>query len=144
MGIDSIATREHTAEAAYSRALPRIRSLMLGLAPVSVLLALWRLGWYTALGLTCGCAIAYGNFHWLKHGVEGLAEGIVDAGKVPSSRGIVARFVVRYILMAVGGYVMFTVSRASLYGFLAGLFLPAAAIACEAVYEAYLALVRGI
>jgi hypothetical protein len=144
MGADPMASSEHPAEAAYSRALPRIRSFMLGLAPVSVILALWGLEWRTALGLACGCAIAYGNFHWLQRGVEGLADRIVDAGKVQSSRGIVARFLLRYILMAAGGYVMLTVSRVSLYGFLAGLFLPVAAIACEAAYEAYLALARGI
>jgi hypothetical protein len=31
-----------------------------------------------------------------------------------------------------------------LYGFFAGLFLPVAAILCEAVYEVYAALIRGI
>jgi len=144
MGADPIATHEHPAEAAYSGALPRIRSFMLGLVPVFVILALWRLGWRTALGLACGCLIAYWNFQWLKRGVEGLADSIVDAGKVQSSRGIVARFLLRYILMAAGAYVILIVSRASLYGFLAGLFLPVAAIGCEAAYEAYLALARGI
>ena len=97
-----------------------------------------------ALGLACGCAIAYLNFHWLKRGVEGLADRIVATGKSHSTRGIVARFLVRYVLMAAGAYVILTVSPASLYGLLAGLFLPVAAIACEAAYEAYVALARGL
>ena len=45
------------------------------------------------------------------------------------------RFLLRYVLMALGAYVIFTVSPASLYGLFAGLFLPVAAIACEAAYE---------
>jgi hypothetical protein len=47
-------------------------------------------------------------------------------------------------LMALGAYVILTVSPASLNGLLAGLFLPVAAIACEAVYELYAALARGV
>ena len=132
------------AEAAYSGALPRIRSFMLGLGPAFIIVAWWRLGWRAALGLACGCVIAYWNFHWLQRGVEELGDRIVGAAMVQSSRGIVARFLLRYILLAAGGYVILTVSRPSLYGFLAGLFLPVAAIACEAAYEAYLAWARGI
>jgi hypothetical protein len=46
--------------------------------------------------------------------------------------------------MAIGAYAILTVSPASLYGLLAGLFLPVAAIACEAVYELYAALAHGL
>jgi hypothetical protein len=46
--------------------------------------------------------------------------------------------------MAVGAYVILTVSPASLNGLLAGLFLPVAAILCEAGYEVYAALIRGV
>jgi hypothetical protein len=137
-------SNEHPAEAAYAGALPRIRGFMLGLGPAFVILAWWRLGWRTALGLAGGCVIAYGNFHWLERAVEELGDRIVGDGKAQSSRGMVARFLLRYIWMAAGGYVILTVSRASLYGFLAGLFLPVAAIACEAAYEAYLAWARGL
>jgi hypothetical protein len=135
---------DDAAETFYAGALVRIRRFMLGLTPAFVLLVWWRLGWRMALGLACGCAIAYLNFHWLKRGVEGLADRIVATGKSHSSRGIVVRFLVRYVLMAVGAYGILTVSPASLYGLLAGLFLPVAAIACEAAYEAYVALARGI
>jgi hypothetical protein len=104
---------------------------------------LW-LGWRTALGLACGCAVAYLNFHWLKRGVEALADRIVRAGKPQSGKGIVARFLLRYLLMGLAAYGILTVSPASVYGLLAGLFLPVAAIACEAAYEIYVALARGL
>ncbi len=54
------------------------------------------------------------------------------------------RFLLRYFLMALGAYAIFTVSRASLFGLFAGLFLPVAAIVCEAAFEAYAVLVRGL
>jgi hypothetical protein len=56
----------------------------------------------------------------------------------------VLRFLLRYLLMGLSAYAIFTVSRASLYGLLAGLFLPVAGIACEAAYEVYAALARGM
>ena len=117
---------------------------MLYLALLSPLAAWWLFGWRTALGLACGSVVAYLNFQWLKRGVEGLADRIVEAGKSQSSKGIVLRFLLRYVLMGLAAYGMLAVSPASLYGLLAGLFLPVAAIACEAAYETYVALVRGL
>ena len=103
-----------------------------------------RFGARTGLGLACGCLIACFNFVWLKRGVEGLADRVVGEGKPRSGKGIVARFLLRYVLMGLGAYVILSVSPASLYGLLAGLFLPVAAIACEAAYELYVALARGL
>jgi len=45
--------------------------------------------------------------------------------------------------MALVAFAILTVSRESLYGLFAGLFLPAAAILCEAAYEAYKVAVSG-
>ena len=117
---------------------------MLALMLAIPLPAWWPFGWRTAVGLGCGCLVAYLNFHWLKRGVEGLADRIVDSAKTQSSKRVVGQFLLRYILMGLAAYGIFTVSPASLYGFLAGLFLPVAAIACETAYEAYVALARGL
>ena len=141
-------TEAHTtadaAEAAYSGALPRIQRCMLVVGGLVPWIGWLWFGWRTALGLVCGCAVAYLNFDWLKRGVEALGDRIVRAGKPQSGKGIVARFLLRYVLMGLAAYGILTVSPASLYGFLAGLFLPVAAIACEAAYEAYVALARGL
>ena len=94
-------------------------------------------GWRVSLGLLFGCIIAYVNFHWLKSVVAGLAELTVQSGTPASGRGIVFRFLLRYFLMAVVGFVILTVSRESLYGFFAGLLIPVAALLCEAAYETY-------
>ena len=102
------------------------------------------LGLRPAIGLACGCLIAHFNFIWLKRGVEALADRVVGEGKPQGGKGIVARFLLRYVLMGLGAYVILSVSPASLYGLLAGLFLPVAGIACEAAYELYVAVARGL
>ena len=128
----------------YSRALRRIRRCMIALALIFGLAAWLQFGWRVALGFFCGCAIAYLNFHWLDRVVTALADRATQTGRKQSSSGVVFRFLARYFLMAAAAYVILTVSRASLYGLLAGLFLPIGAIVCEAAYELYFALCRGV
>jgi hypothetical protein len=125
----------------YSRALLRIQRLMLvlGIAALVVLSAIF--GWRIGLGFALGAAIAEFNFYWLKKVVAGLAE---STSGIVSGRRVRQRFLLRYFLMAAVAFVILTVSRKSLYGLFAGLFLPVAAILCEAAYEAYAALIRGL
>jgi hypothetical protein len=128
----------------YSGALPRISRFMVVLALLATLAAWPLYGWRVMLGVAFGCAISYLNFHWLERVLTNLADRLSPTEPRRSSKGIVLRFLVRYFLMGLAAYVIFSVSPASLYGLFAGLFLPVAAIACEAVYEAYVALARGL
>jgi|SRR5579862_7442079 len=137
-------TVDAAAERFFSGALGRIGAFMLVLWPILIAASCWRFGWRPALGLACGCAIAYVNFYWLKKAIAGFIDRTVGADSSGSGQGIVFRFLLRYVLMAVGAYAILTVSPASLNGLLAGLFLPVAAIACETVYELYAALARGM
>jgi hypothetical protein len=121
----------------YARSLERIQSFMLVLGIAALITACIFFGWRIGLGFALGATIAYLNFHWLKKVVAGLAELTIGTGTPASSRGVVHRFLLRYFLMAIVAFVILTVSRESLYGLFAGLFLPVAAILCEAVYEAY-------
>jgi hypothetical protein len=131
-------------EAFYAGALDRIRVSMIVLAVALSGAAGWRFGRAAAFGFLCGCAIAYLNFHWLKSGVSGLADRVTDSGKSQSGKGIVARFLLRYVLLGAVAYGILTSFPASLRGLFAGLFLPVGAIACEAAYEMYVGLARGI
>jgi len=135
---------ETKADSFYAGAVTRIPRFMLGLAAIFTIAAWLRFGWRVGLGFACGCAIAYLNFHWLERVVSGLADRVTQTGERQSGKGVVLRFLLRYFLMAVAAYVIFSVSPASLYGLFAGLFLPVAGIACEAAYEIYAAFARGV
>src|ERR1700674_3505987 len=121
----------------YSRALERIQKFMLLLGIAALITACIFFGWRIGMGFALGAAIAYLNFHWLKKVVAGLADLTIGSATPASSRGVVHRFILRYFLMAIVAFVILAVSRESLFGLFAGLFLPVAAILCETAYEAY-------
>jgi hypothetical protein len=131
------------ADSFYAGALSRIRRFMIGLGAGLTGIAALHFGVIIALGFAVGCVVAYLNFHWLKRAVSGLADRVSASPKKQSSGRIVLSFLVRYLLMAVAAYAIFKISPASLYGLLAGLFLPVSAILCEAAYETFVALRRG-
>jgi ATP synthase I chain len=131
-------------EVFYSGALDRVRLSMIIVGLIFTAAAIVRYGWQVGLGFGLGCVVSYLNFYWLKRVVSAMADRITKSGKGESGKGIVARFVLRYVLMGLAAYVILSVSPASLYGLLAGLFLPVAAIACEAGYEVYVAVARGL
>jgi len=126
----------------YSGALDRIRISMIVLGGTLSLGAWLIFGMRPALGFLLGCVIAYLNFQWLKSGVSGLADRASNSGKAQSGKGIIARFLLRYVLLGVAAYVILTSFPASLRGLFAGLFLPVGAIACEAVYEVFTGITR--
>lgn len=132
------------AERFYSGAVGRITRFMPVIALITTAVLLVRLGPLFAAGFFLGCVIAYLNFRWLERGVSALADRVTASGKPQSSSGIVLRFLLRYALIAAGCYAIFRVSVTALFGLLAGLFLPVAAIACEAVYEVVVALRKGL
>lgn len=128
----------------YSGALDRIRRIMGVVGVVATAVAWWSYGTALALGLAAGCVISYVNFFWLKQAVGGLLDRVHSSGKRQPAGGIVARFLLRYALIALAGYAIFRVSLTALYGLLGGLFLTVAAILCEAMYEVWVAVRRGI
>jgi hypothetical protein len=142
--IDTEPKIDPRAEQFYSGAMTRIVKLMPILAGIAALAVLARFGWRIAAGFAVGCSIGYLNFVWLKRVVNALADRVTQTGFQEGGRAVVTRFLVRYALIAVAVYAIFRVSKASVSGMLAGLFLPVAAIACEAAYEVYAALRRGI
>jgi len=126
----------------YSGATKRIPRFMIALGLLLTVFAWWNFGLTAALGFLGGSIIAFLNFRWLKSGVAGLADRVTNSGKPQSGKGIVARFLLRYVLMGAAAYVILTSFPASLRGLFVGLFLPVGAIACEAAYETYVVLTR--
>jgi hypothetical protein len=138
------AAPDPAAEKFYSGAMDRIRRFMAGIGVIATVAVWIAFGWKVAIGLALGCVIAWVNFYWLKQAVGALADRVTSTGHKQSGGGVVARFLLRYALIALGGYAIFSVSRDSLYGLLGGLFLTVAAILCEAVYEVVISFRRGI
>ncbi len=130
------------AEAFLDRALPRIRRIMLVLAVVGTLVSL-AFRWQAAAGFVIGAVISYLNQRWLERAIEALGERITQQQSTERGGIIVVRAVLRYVLIAAGAYVIFNVSLAGLYGFLGGVCLPIAAIACEVAAEVFIMLRHG-
>lgn len=133
-----------TSEQFFDGALGRIERIMLLLCIGITVVFFVLLGWRLALGVAVGSGIAYLNFFWLKRMVTAVADGVTQSGHGESGTGVIIRFLLRYTLMGIAACVIFSVSPASLKGLFAGLFLPIAAIACEAAYQAYAAVTKGV
>src|SRR5579872_6081000 len=128
---------DFSSEQFFDGALSRIERVMLLLWIGVTVTFLVLFGWRLALGVAIGSGIAYLNFFWLKRMVMAVADRVTLSGQRESGVGVFIRFLLRYTLMGIAACVIFSVSPASLKGLFAGLFLPIAAIACEAAYQAY-------
>jgi hypothetical protein len=105
---------------------------------------LWaKYGHGMALSFVLGGGISLVNFYWLKRTLAALVEAVAVRGRKRSSAGIVLRFVLRYVLIAVAAYAIFRSSAMSMYGLCAGLSLPVGAVLIEAAYAIYGVLRRG-
>jgi hypothetical protein len=133
-----------TSEQFFEGALSRIERVMMLLWIGITVVFFAVLGWRLALGVAVGAGIAYLNFFWLKRMVTAVADRVTQSGHGESGAGVIIRFLLRYTLMGIAACVILSVSPASLKGLFAGLFLPVAAIACEAAYQAYAALAKGV
>ena len=133
-----------TAEAFLERALPRIRRIMLVLGAIGIVVCLAFFRWQVTAGFVMGAAVSILNQRWLERAIEALGERITNQQSRERGGAIVARAALRYVLIAGGAYVIFNVSLAALYGFLGGVCLPIAAMACEVAAEALILLRRGI
>ena len=101
----------------------------------AILCWLWR-DWHWGAGFAIGAILSALNFYWLKTAVSLLAQ-VAGSGHPVRSGGTVARFVFRYVLIGVAGYVIFESSFISLKAFFLGLFLFIAAILVEVAYQIY-------
>jgi hypothetical protein len=128
-------------EAFYAEVYRRLVTIMALLGAGGTIAAGIWYGLSMAAAFFVGTVIAVLNFHWLKHTIEAMG------GRLPSRAraawGVVLRFLLRYVLIAAAAYVILKSTTNSLYGFFAGLAIPAGAIVIEAMYETYRAL-RGL
>lgn len=128
----------------YDGALRRIRRFLLVLGGIGLVGCLFVFGGVVATGFLAGAAIAYVNHVWLERVVGALGDRITSGQSRETGASIAARTILRYAFIALGAYVIFRVSLAGLYGFLGGICLAIAAIACEAAVEMFVGLRRGL
>ena len=122
--------------------MPRIRRFILVLGGVGLIACALKFGRVVAAGFLVGAIVSYVNHRWLERMIEALGERITTGQSRERGGIIVVRAVLRYAFIALGAYVIFRVSLAGLYGFLGGVCLTIAAIACEAAVEVYAELRR--
>ena len=137
----------------YDGALRRAQKTTLALAVVTVLAGLAMRGWRTAAPLALGAAIGWLNFRWLMLSslsllsrVQRLTEesGGARPANLPGGVGSVARFLLRYLLLAAAAYVIVMWSVFSILALFCGLFLPIMALMAEAGYEVWVSYRKGL
>ncbi len=117
---------------------------MVALAALATPIVWLGLGARVAVPFAAGCLLAFLSTHWQKQTVEALCDALTRPGQGVRTGVVVRRFLLRYLLVGIGAYVIFKSSAFNVYGLLVGLSLPVAAITCEAAYETYVAVRRGI
>jgi len=140
MNTANIHAEDPAAQQFYVQAYTRIVRSMLAVALLASAVFFWRPGWKFASSFVVGCALAFLNFRGLEKLVAGLSDLIVKNPDRPPSGRVVRRFLLRYLLIAVGAYVIFKSLGTAVYGFFAGLFLPVVGIFYEAIYELFTSL----
>src|SRR5262245_27839792 len=115
----------------FGRAVGRIYRWMLILTAACSLAGFLLRGWHWGIGFLAGALAAYLNFRWLKQIVDALGAAAVRRPRVR-----VAIFLgLRYLLLGLGAYAILNYSALSLPAALMGLFVPAAAVMGEILFE---------
>jgi len=132
-------SNEHFFAAAYER-IVRILAVLL---PCSTVVFWIFLDHRFAIGFIVGGVVAIINFLSLRKLVIAFADRVISSSGEQRSSGLVLRFLLRYGIIAVAGYVIFKSSAMGAYGLLVGLAIPAVGIMIEAGYELYGSWRRG-
>jgi hypothetical protein len=139
---DSLAAE--SADAFYARIFRQLMAIMAALA-LALTPAVWiRFQRTTGLSFAAGSLIAILNFYWLALTIRSAGEKAESSGGRRGRAGVMLRFMLRYLLIALAAYAIFRGSADSLYGLFAGLSLPVGAILIETGLELLRALRAGI
>ena len=119
------------------RALERIGRWTIAVAVAGWVAAFLIGGWRMAGGFLLGSLVSWLNYRWMKKLVNALGShhgGQGEGQRPPRTRSAVF-LGMRYLLLGAGAYVILMISTFSLTGLLAGLFVPAAAVILEILFE---------
>ena len=99
-----------------------------------------------AAGFAIGAGLSALSFHWMKGAVNKVADAILSSDenlRPRGSAGATSRFILRYGLIGLAGYVIFRSSVISLTAFFAGLFVSIAAVLAEIGYQIFVGFRRS-
>jgi hypothetical protein len=132
---------EHTGPAgeAPREAVRRIFRGTFVAATAAVALSPFFASWRVTAGLALGGALALFNQHWLRSSVEAVFEGATSA-RPPRMK--VARYFLRYAVVAVVVFLAYRSGLVSLVATLAGMCAVVAGLLAEGFRQFYFAIVR--
>ncbi len=107
--------------------------IMASIGAAGVILFLFWRGWQWSAGFALGAAASWLNFRWLKKLVDSLGQAATGV-KPPKARAAIV-LGLRYALLAAAGYAILRFSEISLAAALLGLFVSAAAVVIEILYQ---------
>jgi hypothetical protein len=113
------------------RAMRRIQVLMTVMSGAGAIAAFIHGGWRWAAGFLLGAGASWLNFRWLKQLVMSLGQ----AATGPPKARVAVLLGLRYLLLGAGGYVILNFTALSLTAALVGLFVPAAAVILEILFD---------
>ena len=120
----------------------RVRRCFIAIAMLADAVLLARRRWPAAAGFGIGAVVAFWGMLYLHKTTEDFAAQAAGETAASIGKRITPRMLLRYVVIAVIAYGIFVGSRPAFAGYLGGLFVPVAAMMCEAAYEGWLAL-RG-
>jgi len=139
----SVESKAETGEA-FARRIFRLLLLTMVALALGGLPAMWiRFGKSMTFSFALGSAVSVINFYWLHRTLEAAGDRFQATGNAPSAKGMIARFLLRYLLIAAAAYVILKSTSNSIGGLLAGLSLPVGAILILAFMETFRALRAG-
>ena len=116
----------------FTRAIGRIHRWMIVLGAAGILFCFAWQGWRWAGGFALGAAASWLNFRWLQKLVDALGGA---AARRPPKKRVAVFLGLRYLLLGLGGYVILNYSGLSLAATLGGLFVSAAAVILEILFQ---------
>jgi hypothetical protein len=124
----------------YAAAERRIEYFAVALGAAGAIFAAIFWGGRAAAGVASGAALSWLNFRWMKQGVGALARlsrAQEGAEKVRAPKGVYARFLGRYALLALAAYVILVWLRVPVASLLAGFGAVAIAALAEAAGQLF-------
>ncbi|HEX8773071.1 MAG TPA: ATP synthase subunit I [Pyrinomonadaceae bacterium] len=138
--MNEIADNAGTGAFAYGEGSALERRLLRGMCvavALSVLLSLTFASWRVTAGLLLGGTLSFFNHYWLRTSLAAVFSGAGRRGP----RLVAARYVLRYVIVALVVAAAYTLDLVSIGATIAGLCSFAAAVMLEALTQLYFAIV---